>query len=102
MIAPPEPDHSISSFFSAQEPSPGPSSKTSTALLPRIAVLASGRGTNLQALIDAVERGDLCAQIALVICNHVGSPALERAATHGLPARLMPRRDYPSREAQQA
>ena len=69
---------------------------------PRIAVLASGRGTNLQALIDAIERGDLAAQIALVICNHVGAPALERASAHTLPTHLISRRDYPSREAQQA
>lgn len=69
---------------------------------PRIAVLVSGRGSNLQALIDAIVRGDLCAQIALVICNHAGVPALERAAAHSLPTRLILRRDYPSREAQQA
>jgi phosphoribosylglycinamide formyltransferase-1 len=69
---------------------------------PRIAVLVSGRGSNLQALIDAIERGDLRAQIALVICNHPGAPALERAAAHGIPTRLIVRRDYPSREAQQA
>ena len=69
---------------------------------PRIAVLVSGRGSNLQALIDAIERGNLFAQIALVICNHAGASALERAAAHGLPTRLMPRRAYPSREAQQA
>jgi phosphoribosylglycinamide formyltransferase-1 len=68
---------------------------------PRIAVLVSGRGSNLQALSDAIERGDLYAQIALVICNHAGAPALARAAAHGLPTRLMPRRAYPSREAQQ-
>ncbi len=69
---------------------------------PRIAVLASGRGTNLQALIDAIERGDLAAQIALVICNHIGAPVLERAAAHNVSTRLISRRDYPSREAQQA
>jgi phosphoribosylglycinamide formyltransferase-1 len=69
---------------------------------PRIAVLVSGRGSNLQALIDAIERGDLCAQIALVICNHAGAPALERAAAHDIPTRLILRRDYPSREVQQA
>ena len=102
MISPPEPDHSISSPLSSEEPSPDLSSKESTALPPRIAVLASGRGSNLQALIDAIEHGDLCAQIALVICNHVGAPVLERAAIHRLPIQLMPRRDYPSREAQQA
>src|SRR5579862_2634353 len=69
---------------------------------PRIAVLASGRGSNLQALIDAIERGELSAQIALVMSNHVGAQALERAAAHGLPTRLTPRSAYPSREAQQA
>jgi phosphoribosylglycinamide formyltransferase-1 len=69
--------------------------------LPRIAVLVSGRGSNLQALIDAVEGGTLRAQIALVLCNHSGAPALERAAAHHIPTRLIVRRDYPSREAQQ-
>ncbi len=69
---------------------------------PRIAVLASGRGSNLQALIDAIERGELRAQIALVICNHAGALALERAAASGLSTQLIARRDYPSREAQQA
>lgn len=76
--------------------------ETKQSSLPRIAVLASGRGTNLQALIDAIERGDLFAQIALVICNHVGAPALERAAAHGIATRLITRREYASREAQQA
>lgn len=69
---------------------------------PRIAVLVSGRGSNLQALIEAIERGTLCSQIALVICNHSGAPALERAAAHNIRTRLIVRRDYPSREAQQA
>ena len=78
----------------------GPANDTSGP--PRIAVLVSGRGSNLQALIDATRRGDLHARIALVICNHAGVPALERAAAHSLPTRLIPRRDYFSREAQQA
>ncbi len=70
--------------------------------VPRIAVLVSGRGSNLQALIDAIARGELRARIALVICNHAGSPALERAAAHSIPTRLIVRREYPSREAQHA
>ena len=86
-----------------QESSPlAPPPLNDSASVPRIAALVSGRGSNLQALIDAVERGTLCAQIALVICNHSGAPALERAAAHHLPTRLIVRRDYPSREAQQA
>ncbi len=85
------------------QPRPQERSSGETApALPRIAVLVSGRGSNLQALIDAIERGELRAEIALALCNHAGAPALERAAARGIPARLMVRRDYPSREAQQA
>jgi phosphoribosylglycinamide formyltransferase-1 len=53
---------------------------------PRLAVLASGGGSNLQALIDAHERGDLPAPIVLVISNRADAGALERAARHGIPA----------------
>lgn len=50
----------------------------------RVAVLASGRGSNLQAVIDAIERGDVRAQIVAVISNKKDAPALERARKHGL------------------
>ncbi|WP_258183071.1 phosphoribosylglycinamide formyltransferase [Enhygromyxa salina] len=53
---------------------------------PRVAVLASGGGSNLQALIDAHERGDLPAPIVLVISNRAKAGALERARRHGIPA----------------
>ena len=59
------------------------SARRSTPL--RIAVLASGRGTNLQAIIDAIETGQVHAQIVAVISNKKDAPALERARTHGLP-----------------
>lgn len=85
-----------------QSSSLAPQPPNATSPVPRIAVLVSGRGSNLQALIDAIERGELRAQIALVICNHASAPALERAASRGIPTRLMMRRDYSSREAQQA
>jgi phosphoribosylglycinamide formyltransferase-1 len=53
----------------------------------RIAVLVSGGGTNLQALIDAQNRGEIPhGEIALVISNKEGAYALERAATAGIPA----------------
>ena len=53
----------------------------------RIAVLVSGGGTNLQALIDAQNRGDIPhGEIALVISNKEGAYALARAATAGIPA----------------
>ncbi len=50
----------------------------------RVAVLASGRGSNLQAVIDAIEAGTVQAKIVAVISNKKDSPALARAARHGL------------------
>jgi phosphoribosylglycinamide formyltransferase 1 len=50
----------------------------------RVAVLASGRGSNLQALIDAIESGQVQVQIAAVISNKKDAVALERARKHGL------------------
>lgn len=51
----------------------------------RVAVLASGRGSNLQAVIDAIEAGDVQAKIVAVISNKKEAVALERARKHGLP-----------------
>lgn len=48
----------------------------------RLGVLASGRGSNLQAIIDAVESGSLHAQLVLVISNKRNAQALERARRH--------------------
>lgn len=50
----------------------------------RVAVLASGRGSNLQALIDAIEAGQVQARIVAVISNKKEAVALERARKHGL------------------
>ncbi len=50
----------------------------------RLGVLASGRGSNLQAIIDAIEAGSLSAQIAVVISNKKDAQALERARKHGV------------------
>jgi phosphoribosylglycinamide formyltransferase 1 len=50
----------------------------------RIAVLASGRGSNLQAVIDAIEADLVQAQIVAVISNKKDAPALDRARKHGL------------------
>lgn len=65
----------------------------------RIGVLVSGRGSNLQALIDAIAAGRLEATIAVVVSNVPGAPALERAKAAGIEALAMPHRDWPSREA---
>jgi phosphoribosylglycinamide formyltransferase-1 len=50
-----------------------------------VAVLASGRGSNLQAVIDAIEAGQVQATIVAVISNKKDAAALERARKHGLP-----------------
>src|SRR5690242_2968843 len=50
----------------------------------RIAVLISGRGSNLQALIDAIEDGRLRAEIAVVIANRADAAGLARARTAGI------------------
>ena len=51
----------------------------------RLAVLASGAGTTLQAVLDAIARGELAAEVGLVISNNGGSGALARARAAGLP-----------------
>lgn len=50
----------------------------------RLGVLSSGRGSNLQAVIDAIELGIVQAKIVVVISNKQEAPALERARRHGL------------------
>ena len=52
----------------------------------KIGVLVSGRGSNLQALMDAQRSGDLGGEIVAVISNVESAPALERARTAGIPA----------------
>ena len=50
----------------------------------RLGVLVSGRGTNLQAIIDSIEKKELAAVIAFVISDKAGVPAFERCARHGI------------------
>lgn len=66
----------------------------------RIAVLVSGGGTNLQALIDAGQRGELGGgEIAAVISSKAGAYALERAAKAGIPGYVLPRKSFESNQA---
>jgi len=58
-----------------------------------MAVLVSGSGTTLQALIDAIESGRLPLRIALVVSDRPGVAALERARRHGIPTVVIDRRD---------
>ena len=61
----------------------------------KIAVLVSGGGTNLQALIDAQARGELgCGRITLVIASKPDVYALERAKNHGIASLVIARKDY--------
>lgn len=64
----------------------------------RVAVLVSGGGTNLQAIIDAVEDGSITnAKIATVISNNKNAYALERAKNHGIEALCISPKDYEDR-----
>ena len=66
----------------------------------RIAVLVSGGGTNLQALINAQQRGELGGgEIVAVISTKEGAYALERAAKAGIPGYVVPRKAYASNQA---
>jgi len=66
----------------------------------RIAVLVSGGGTNLQALIDAQGRGELGGgEIAAVISSKAGAYAFERAAKAGIPGYVLPRKEFESNQA---
>jgi phosphoribosylglycinamide formyltransferase-1 len=66
---------------------------------PAVAVFASGKGTNLQALLDAQRRGRLRARIALVLSDQPGAGALARARRAGVQAHAIARADYPDRAA---
>ncbi|GIW06489.1 MAG: phosphoribosylglycinamide formyltransferase [Dehalococcoidia bacterium] len=66
----------------------------------RIGVLVSGRGSNLQALLDAQAAGTLGGEVVVVISNHAGVPALERAAKAGVPTVVLERDAFESRKAQ--
>ena len=66
-----------------------------TQQLKNIVVLVSGGGTNLQALIDAQERGEIKdGMISCVISSKPGAFALERAEKHGIPSRVISRKEY--------
>ena len=68
----------------------------------RVGVLISGRGSNLQAIIDAVAAGRLEATIAVVVSNKADAGGLDRAAWAGIPTAVLPHTAHPSREAYDA
>lgn len=68
----------------------------------RVAVLVSGSGSNLQALIDAARAPEYPAEIAVVVSNVADANALERARQAGLPAEVLPHRAFADRAAYDA
>lgn len=64
-----------------------------------LGVLVSGSGTNLQAVLDAIERDRLDARVAVVVSNKAGAGGLDRAARAKIPSVVLDHRAYASREA---
>jgi phosphoribosylglycinamide formyltransferase-1 len=65
----------------------------------KLAVLVSGSGTNLQAILDAAASGRLDVDLRLVVSNVPGAKALERAERAGIATQVLNHRDFPNREA---
>ena len=65
-------------------------------------MLISGRGSNLQSIIDAIAEGRLNATLAVVISNRADVPGLQRARDAGIDTRVLPGRDLPDRDAYDA
>jgi phosphoribosylglycinamide formyltransferase-1 len=64
----------------------------------RIAVLASGRGTNLQAIIDACSRAEIPGTVVVVASDNPKAGALDRARAAGIPVIVLTMRSFPTRE----
>jgi phosphoribosylglycinamide formyltransferase-1 len=63
-----------------------------------LGVLISGRGSNLKAIIDAIQRRDLDATIAVVISNRAGAPGLDHAIVAGIETLVLDHKTYATRE----
>ncbi len=68
----------------------------------RVAVLISGRGSNMVALIEAAKDHDFPAEIVCVLSNKADAPGLALAASHGIATRVIAHRNFPTREAHDA
>ena len=67
----------------------------------RLGIMASGRGSNARAILEAVREGRLRAEVPVMVCNRAGAKVLDVAREFGVPAHLIVRRDFPTRAAQQ-
>ena len=69
----------------------------------KVAVLVSGGGTNLQAILDAIDSGRITnAEVSLVISNNPNAYALERAKNHGIEAVCISPKEFENREGVQS
>ena len=60
----------------------------------RLAVFASGSGTNFEAIVRACEQGELAAEVVLMVCDKPGAKVVERAAEHGVAAFVFAPKQY--------
>lgn len=67
-----------------------------------IAILISGRGSNMQAIVHAIAAGTLDATVRVVVSNRAEAPGLEWARNQGLETMVLPHREFPTREAYDA
>lgn len=63
----------------------------------RLAVFASGSGTNFEAIVRACEQGELAAEVVLMVCDKPGAKVVERAAQHGVEAFVFAPKQYVSK-----
>ena len=63
-----------------------------------IAVLASGRGSNFQSIIDGVKNGEVDAEIKVLITDNPEAKAIERAKQNGIPVEIVERKNFKTRE----
>ncbi len=68
----------------------------------RLAVLLSGRGSNFQAIHEAIQRGELDAEIVCVISNRPDAPGIARARTYGYDAHVLDHKTFANRAAHEA
>ena len=68
----------------------------------RLGILASGTGSNFEAIADAVTAGRVDATICVVVCNREGAAVIEKARNRGIETRVIPHRDHPDRHAFEA
>jgi phosphoribosylglycinamide formyltransferase 1 len=64
----------------------------------QLGILISGRGSNLEAILEAIHDGRLCAGVPVVVSNHPQAPGLGHARLRSVPTAVLTHRDFPTRE----